>query len=45
MQAIDVVELLNNHLFCSSGFKCSGASIAIENMIWATIKKVCQPLV
>jgi len=37
--------LFNNHLFCSSGFKCSGLSIAIEKVIWAVIKKVCRLLV
>jgi len=25
--------------FCSSGFKCSGPSIALEKVIWAAIKK------
>jgi len=30
--------------FCSSGFKCSGPSIAIEKVIWAATKKACRPL-
>ena len=31
--------LFNNNSFCSSGFKCSGPSRAIEKVIWAAIKK------
>jgi len=31
--------------FCSSGFKCSGPSTAIEKVIWAAIKKVYRRLV
>ena len=31
--------LFNNDSFCSSGFKCSGPSRAIEKMIWAAIEK------
>jgi len=27
------------HSFCSSGFQCSGPSIAIEKVIWAAKKK------
>ena len=36
---LPVSEQLRMHRFCSSGFKCSGPSISIENVIGAAIKK------
>ena len=43
MQAILLFKrlmlLFKNDSFCSSGFKCSGPSRAIEKVIWAAIKK------
>jgi len=37
--------LSKHHSFGSSGFKCSGPSIAVEKMIWGAMKEVCRPLV
>jgi len=36
--------LSKHHSFGSSGFKCSGPSIAVEKMIWGAMKEVCRPL-